>query len=105
MAELEEEEMLKDAVKMSLRITTDKFDKEIAWLIGAALADLQMTDITNVSVDDMLIRRAVITYCKMNFGTPEPSEYNRLKLSYDEQKAQLSMRSGYTTWEDSEDAQ
>ena len=105
MAELEEEKMLKDAVKMSLRITTDKFDTEIAWLIGAALADLQITDITNVSVDDMLIRRAVITYCKMNFGTPEPSEYNRLKLSYDEQKAQLSMRSGYTTWEDSEDAQ
>lgn len=105
MAELEEEEMLKDAVKMSLRITTEKFDTEIAWLIGAALADLQMTDITNVSVDDMLIRRAVITYCKMNFGTPEPSEYNRLKLSYDEQKAQLSMRSGYTTWEGSENAQ
>ena len=105
MAELEEEEMLKDAVKMSLRITTNKFDTEIAWLIGAALADLQMTDITNVSVDDMLIRRAVITYCKMNFGTPEPSEYNRLKLSYDEQKAQLSMRSGYTTWEGSENAQ
>ena len=93
-------EELKNAAKLALRITTDKFDTEIIWLVGAALSDLQVTDIVNVDTDDYLIRRAVITYCKMNFGTPEPSEYNRLKASYDEQKAQLSMHSGYTDWGD-----
>jgi hypothetical protein len=32
----------------------------------------------------------------MNFG--EPDQYDRLKKSYDEQKAQLGMATGYTTW-------
>lgn len=93
-------EELKAAVKLALRITTDKFDTEIIFLIGAALADLQCTDIPNPDETDPLIKQAVLTYCKMNFGTPEPSEYARLKASYDEQKAQLSMHSDYTDWGD-----
>jgi hypothetical protein len=32
----------------------------------------------------------------MNFG--EPEDYDRLKASYDEQKAQLSTATGYTHW-------
>ena len=32
----------------------------------------------------------------LNFG--EPEDYDRMKKSYDEQKAQLSMATGYTDW-------
>ena len=36
-------EELKAAVKLALRIKTDKFDTEIIFLIGAALADADQT--------------------------------------------------------------
>ena len=45
---------------------------------------------------DALITQAVITYVLMNFG--DPDNYDRLKKSYDEQKAQLSTCTGYTNW-------
>ena len=58
-----------DKVKLALRIKTTAFDDEINDLIAAALAD---------------------------FG--EPADFERLKTSYDEQKAQLQMATGYTDW-------
>lgn len=85
-----------NAVKMALRITTDAFDPELTDLIGAAVLDLGRAGVTNEDLSDLLIRRAVITYCRLNFG--QPDDYDRLKRSYDEQKAQLSMASGYTDW-------
>lgn len=85
-----------DKVKLALRITTNAFDDEIADLIEAALKDLGIAGVTNDDTTDPLIIRAVITYCKCHFG--EPDEYDRLKRSYDEQKAQMSMATGYTTW-------
>ena len=65
-------------------------------LIAAALADLGIAGIINETQDDPLIIRAVVTFCKANFG--EPDEYDRLKTAYDEQKAQLQMATGYTDW-------
>lgn len=85
-----------DKVKLALRITTNAFDDEIADLIEAALKDLGIAGVANDDTTDPLIIRAVITYCKCHFG--EPDEYDRLKRSYDEQKAQMSMATGYTTW-------
>mgnify|MGYP006988877643 CR=1 FL=1 len=85
-----------DQVKMALRITASAFDAEINDLIEAAKADLNIAGVVLPSNLDAICTRAVITYCKMHFG--EPDEYGRLKDSYDEQKAQLSMASGYTTW-------
>lgn len=85
-----------DKVKLALRITTNAFDDEISDLIEAALKDLGIAGVTNDDTADPLIIRAVITYCKCHFG--EPDEYDRLKRSYDEQKAQMSMATGYTTW-------
>ena len=82
------------AVKLALRITTNAFDSELSDLINAALLDLGIAGVTNNSTTDALILRAVITYCKLHFG--EPDDYDRLKRAYDEQKAQLSMSSGYT---------
>lgn len=85
-------------VKLALRITTDAFDSELTDLIEAAMIDLRIAGVDNVvSQSDPLVLRAITTYCKANFG--EPDEYDRLKKSYDEQKAQMSMATGYTTWE------
>ena len=83
-------------VKMALRVTTDAFDNEINGLIDAAMLDLGIAGVTNDDVNDALILRAVVTYCRLNFG--QPDDYDRLKRSYDEQKAQLGMATGYTEW-------
>lgn len=84
-------------VKMALRITTSAFDDELNTLIDASLLDMGIAGITATDITDALIIRAVCTYCKLNFG--ECDDYDRLKASYDEQKAQLTMATGYTTWE------
>lgn len=91
-----------EKVKLALRITTDAFDSELNDLIDAAKLDLGIAGVVVPVVTDInldaIITRAIVTYCKLNFG--EPDEYDRLKASYDEQKAQLSMATGYTTWTD-----
>ena len=88
-----------EKVRLALRIATDAFDDEINGLIAAARSDLTLAGVRLPEGDDPLITRAVVTYCKMNFGEPDKIEmYDRLKASYDEQKAQLSMASGYTDW-------
>ena len=84
-------------IKSALRLTTSAYDAELMGLKEAALLDLKIAGVLTESMD-ALIKRAVITYCRMNFGSPE--DYDRLKRSYDEQKAQLSMASGYTDWGD-----
>ena len=83
-----------EEVKLALRITTNAFDAEITGLINAAVADLGIAGVTEKKETDPLIQRAIITYCKCNFG--EPDQYDRLKASYDEQKAQLMVAAGYT---------
>lgn len=83
-------------VKVALRIVTTDFDDELTDLINAAVRDMNLAGVSETELTDPLIIRAVITYCKMNFG--EPDQYDRLKQSYDEQKAQMGMATGYTTW-------
>ena len=85
-------------IKTSLRISTDAFDDELTDLISAGLADLGIAGVdgANAVITDPLVLRAVTTYCKANFG--QPDEYDRLKASYDEQKAQLATATGWTVW-------
>ena len=85
-----------DKVKMGLRITTTAYDEELADLITAAQLDLGIAGVEVPSTLDEIVTRAIITYCKMSFGLPE--DYDRLKMSYDEQKAQLVTATGYTDW-------
>lgn len=88
-----------ELVKMALRITTDAFDDELTQLISSAVIDLGfggMVDTITVQNADSIVKQAIITYCKMNFGLPE--DYDRLKRSYDEQKAQLGTATNYTNW-------
>ena len=84
-----------DEIRKAMRITAHEYDAELEGLEEAAKLDLQLAGVVTDSMD-ALIKRAVITYCKMNFG--EPENYEQLKRSYDEQKAQLSMATGYTDW-------
>ena len=85
-----------DKVKMGLRIKTTAYDEELADLITAAKLDLGIAGVEVPSTLDEIVTRAIITYCKMSFGLPE--DYDRLKKSYDEQKAQLVTATGYTNW-------
>lgn len=85
-----------EKVKLALRITTDAFDSELTELIAAAQIDLGIAGVVVPAEIDSIVSRAIITYCKCNFG--QPDDYDRLKRSYDEQKAQLSMATGYTEW-------
>ena len=85
-----------EQVKLALRIFTTAYDSELTYLIEAAKLDLGIAGVVLPEELDALVQRAVITYCKMSFGLPE--DYDRLKRSYDEQKAQLSTATGYTDW-------
>ena len=87
-----------DDVKLALRLTTQAYDDELNGLINAGLADLGVAGVTEDDTTDPLINRAVITYCKVHFGSP--ADYDRLKAAYDEQKAQLVTCTGYTDWGD-----
>lgn len=82
------------AVKLALRITTDAYDTEIQALIDAAIKDIGITGVDAESlVEDALVVQAVKTYVRFNFGSP--SDYDRLKRSYDEQKKQMQTATGY----------
>ena len=84
------------SAKMAARITTDFYDVEVERLLNAAMLDLGVAGVVIPSDIDNLVRQAAITYFLMHFG--QPDNYERLKRSYDEQKAQLSTKTGYTTW-------
>lgn len=91
-------------VKLALLISTNDFDGELTDLIGAAFIDLNIGDVdpakTEITTTDPAIIRAVCSYCGYQFellhGSLERS--SAFKKSYDEQKAQLSMATGYTVW-------
>ena len=89
-----------ELVKVALRVTSAAYDAELTQLIAAALDDLGLTDIRedalNASNLSPLVKQAVITYCAVHFGKPD--DFDRLKMAYDEQKAQLTMSSRYTQW-------
>ena len=82
------------AVKLALRISTNAYDDEIQALIDAAYLDLGIAGIDATTLaQDALVVQAVKTYVRMSFGSP--SDYDRLKRSYDEQKAQMQTATGY----------
>lgn len=87
-----------ETVKMALRITTTAYNSELTYLIEAAKMDLGIAGVEVPAELDAIVKKAVVTYCKMSFGIPE--DYDRLKRSYDEQKAQLVTATGYTNWGD-----
>ena len=88
------EPTLLQKTKAAMRITKDAYNSELTRLIGAACADLGVAGITaETTTTDSILIQAIITYCRVNFGSP--ADYDRLKASYDEQKAQLQSCTGY----------
>lgn len=85
-----------DLVKKSLRVSTNDFNDELNTLIAAAEGDLAVAGVTTIEETDPLIIAAVCTFCKWRFGDPDHAD--DFKRAYDEQKAQLSMNTGHTTW-------
>ena len=112
--------MLKEA-KKALRVTHPMYDTEIASLLEAGAADLEVAGVilpgtvsftygtadavTDTStLNDRLCQRAIITYAAARFGNPP--NYQQIKDSYDEQKAQLAHNKNYTDYgEAGEDAE
>ena len=93
-----------ERVKLALLITDNVFDAELSTMIEGATKDLGIAGVDGLVVstasNDALVIQAIITYCgyqlEIMHGSLDRSA--AFKRSYDEQKAQLSMASGYTTW-------
>ena len=85
-----------ELTRTALRIKTHAFDDELRLNLEAAILDLGVAGVVVPEDFDQLVTTAAITYAKLHFG--QPDDYDRLKASYDEQKAQLVSCTGYTDW-------
>ena len=84
--------MLLDEVKLSLRIKTDAFNEEISSLIEAAKKDLYNAGIEPTE-SNPLIKVAIKTYCKINFGQNEKAP--DLQKAYNSLVIKLQVAEGY----------
>lgn len=85
-------------VKQALRLSTDALDTEVEDLISAAKDDLALAGIITATDDtDSLIKRAIIYYCKANFGY-ENDEAERLYNSYEMIKTRLAMSTAHASY-------
>ena len=98
--------------KLALRITATVYDAELCSLMDAAAADLAASGVVlpgtvsfaatqngmsdTSTLTDALSMRAIFTYVRMHFGSPD--DYDRLKESYGAQKVQLMHASAYTDY-------
>ena len=83
--------MLED-VKRELRITNTAYDLEVSDLIEAAKLDLRIPQIdeTKIIQSDPLVQRAIILYCKANFGL-DNKDSEKYQKSYDNLAQKLSL--------------
>ncbi len=85
-------------VKDALRVSGTDLDVEVADLIDAAKADLQLSGVhADKIVDtDPLIKRAIVVYCKAHFGYDDPKMSERFQESYNSLKHHLTLSTEYT---------
>jgi len=88
--------MIIDDVKISLRISSTAYDGEIEDLIEEAKADIVSRGVLVEKVidTDALIKRAIKTYCKANFGLNNPDS-ERLQTCYEAIRNHLTMSIDY----------
>ncbi len=90
--------MIED-VKKALRISSSNtaFDTEVQDLIDGARLDLQQSGVSSVKAnddEDALVKRAITTYAKAQFGYDNP-EAERFQKSYEMLKQHLSLAGDY----------
>ncbi len=91
--------MLIDDVKKALRISSSNtaFDTEVQDLINGARLDLEQSGVSFVKANDdtdALVKRAITTYCKAQFGYDNP-DAERFQQSYEMLKQHLSLAGDY----------
>lgn len=86
-----------DIVKTNLRLDTDAFDEaELQVLIEACSKDLVLAGVSeerSTEYTDPLIARAVVLYCKANFGFDDKAE--RYDKAYQMHKNSLALAGDY----------
>lgn len=87
-----------EKVKLALRIKSIKLDEEIEDLIEACKIDLSISGVRKINEEDPLIQRAIIIYCKANFGM-DNKESEKYQKSYDLLKQSLSLCGDYNVAE------
>lgn len=96
--------LIKAKIACRVSESTVTYNDELTSLIQACLADLKITDIDEAKLTtedvDPLVERAIMTYCKLNFGYATLTSDQRafLQDSYDLQKSQMLMSSSYTNF-------
>lgn len=87
-----------EKVKVALRIKSQnvQISDEIKDLIEAAKIDLSISGVRVVEETDPIIQRAIILYCKANFGL-DNKESEKYQKSYDLLKQSLSLCGDYNT--------
>lgn len=83
-------------VKTALRIqqsTTAFDDAEIIPLITACKIDLKMGGVNQIDEDDPCIRRAIVLYCKGNFGYR--SDMEKFAQAYEKFRQALALSGDY----------
>ena len=85
-----------DIVKLALRISNTAYDTEISDLIEEAKADLELCGLIEDKIvdTDVLIKRAIVTYCKANFGLNN-ADGEKLQRSYEAIRNHLTMSIDY----------
>ena len=88
-----------DDIKVLLRISNTAYNTEIADLILSAKADLELSGVNSEKIldTDTLIKRAISTYVKANFGLNNP-DTEKLQRSYDMLKSHLSLSLDYSRY-------
>jgi len=102
--------------KLALRITATVYDGELCSLMDAAAKDLTTAGVvlpgtvsfqtTNQGISDTstltdaLCQRAIFTYVRMMFGSPD--DYERLREAYSAQKVTLMHAAAYTDYDGEE---
>lgn len=87
-----------EKVKLALRIKSVNLDEEIKDLIEACKVDLSISGVRKIVEEDPLIQRAIVIYCKANFGM-DNNDSEKYQKSYDLLKQSLSLCGDYNVAE------
>ena len=83
-----------EKIKLALRIKSKAFDLELLELIESAKIDLKISGVVKANEEDPLIKQAIKTYCKANFGL-DNKDSEKYQKSYDMLKQHMSLCGDY----------